>query len=41
MVCMAPSTTNGIVDSLIDGYDEDVLKWVKDLEEVCGAFILH
>ena len=35
MVCMAPLTTNNIVDSLIDGYDADVLKWAKDLGEVC------
>jgi len=34
---MAPSTTNHIVYSLIDGYDEDVLKWAKDLREVCTA----
>ena len=37
MVCMAPSTTNRIVDSLIDGYDEDILKWAKDLGEVGTA----
>ena len=35
MVCMAPSTTNSIVDGLIDGYDADVLKWTKDLAKVC------
>ena len=39
MVCMAPSTTNTIVDSLVDGFDEDVLKWAKDLAEVCAWYI--
>jgi len=32
---MAPSTTDGTVDKLIDGYDADVLKWAKDVARVC------
>jgi len=39
MVCMAPSTTNSIVDSLIDGYDVEVLKWARDLGEVCNLLL--
>lgn len=35
MICMASSTTSGgIVDRLIDGYDADVLKWASDIAKV-------
>ena len=34
MVCMDATTTSKIVDKLIDGYDDDVLQWTKDVSKV-------
>jgi len=34
MVCMDSSTTSKIVDTLIDGYDTDVLQWAEGVAKV-------
>ena len=35
MVCMDPTTTSKIIDSLIDGYDADVRSWAVEIAKVC------
>ena len=34
MVCMAPSTTNKVVEGLINGFDGDVITWSNQILKV-------
>jgi len=39
MVCMNPVTTSKIIDSLVDGYDADVISWSTKIAEVSNTML--